>query len=139
VSIPAVDYTYFSSIFPELAAIPSTVVDALNPVGLNYVSEATYGTSSQYALALAIAHLYALGFSKGAGQITGDRVGDISQQNVALEQKKGSMGMTTYGLRLRELGRMLKPGGIFVGGGPPQQLPPPFGGFQPTWQRGGWF
>jgi hypothetical protein len=134
VSIPAVDYAYFTSVFPEfLNVIAPGTVDALNAPALNYVGENVYGKSSQYALGLAIAHLYTLGTLKGMGPVTMDKIGDLTTQNAALEQKKGSLGMTTYGLRLRELGRMLAPGGTWVGGISTTPLPAPFGGAQPTW------
>lgn len=131
-SIPTVTYAYFASVFPELSSIPSAVVDALDPVARNYVSEAIYGDAGQYALALAIAHIYALGMSKGGGPVTAERIGELSVSYGQLSTTN-SMQSTTYGMRLRELGRMLSPGGVYVGGDPAQTGVPPFGGYQPTW------
>ena len=134
-SIPAVTYAYLCDpvmgICPELSAMPSTVVDALNPVGLIYVSEDVFKDASQYALALAIAHFYVLGQMKGSGPVTSASVGDLSTAFAALPTDQGALRMTSYGQRLRDLGRMLRPGGVWAGGGPP--MPPPFGGYQPTW------
>lgn len=138
-SIPAVDYAYLVSIMPELASMPTALVDALNPVGLAYVGANVFvpnETNGKYALALAIAHSYTLGQLRGGGPVTMDKVGDLQTQVAALPMDQGSLGMTTYGLRLRELGRMLAPGGVWIGGfADVYPLPAPFGGPQPTWPR----
>ena len=131
-SIPTVDYAYFASIFPELASTPSAVVTALDPVARFYVSESVYGQAGQYAVALAIAHLVTLGMQKGAGPISSEGIGDLSVACATLSTEN-SMQMTSYGMRLRELGRMLRPGGVFVGGSPTGVGVPAFGGYQPTW------
>lgn len=133
-SIPAVTKAYFASIFPELASTPEAVVDALNPIGLNYVGEAIFGSSdtAQYALALAIAYMVTLGGTKGGGPVTMDKIGELSTSYAAMSTDE-SMKMNTYGLRLLELGKMLTGGGFFVGGDPSGVNQQPFSGYQPTW------
>lgn len=133
--MPTVDYAYFISILPEFdGKIGPLTVDALNGVAPAYVSESVYKEQTRYALALAIAHLYTLGQMRGAGPVSSVATGEVNESYAALATEKGSMAMTTYGLRLRELGRMMRPGGVWTGG-QEATLPPPFGGMQRTWDR----
>lgn len=126
-----VSSAYFNSVFPELASTPAATVDALNAPCRVYVSEAKFGDSGQYALALVIAHNIALGMTKGGGPVTSERVGDVSVGYAALPTTT-AMHMTSYGQRFLELARMLSIP-IVTDGMSGAILPQPFGGLQPTW------
>lgn len=134
-ALPTVDYTYLTSIFPELAnIIPSAVVDALNPIGALWVAESVFGTGdrAKYALALSIAHEFTLGQRLGGGPVTSDKIGDLATAYAALPVDKGHLQQTTYGQRLWQQIRIARPGGIVTNASGPADAPG-YSGPQPTW------
>lgn len=130
-----VDSTYFNSVFPELSTTPPALITALAPIAQLWVSQDVFPVEAQlYAQALVLAHWVALQSRLGAGPVTEDRVGDVASSYAALPVDKGTFKMTTYGQRYLELGRLFKFPTSFVPGGALTGIPP-FGGFQPTWDR----
>lgn len=129
-----VDSAYFNSIFPELSTTSPAVVDAMDSIADLYVAPGVLPDKAQdYAKALVIAHFIVLGQQGGAGMVTSDRVGAIGTSYAALPTNKGQFNLTSYGQRFIDLVRTYRLPTMFVGGA--GQLPPPFGGPQPTWDR----
>ena len=130
-----VDPTYFQNVFPELASTSAATIEALNGPACLYVSPNVFKESTQYATALIIAHMLTLGSMRGGGPVTSDKIGDLTTSQAALSTAT-AMQMTSYGMRFLELARMFSFPLLADNGGAGRILPPPFGGYQPTWPEG---
>lgn len=88
-------------------------IDDLNATAELLINEGVFGDMTRYARMLYIAHLLKLSLLQGSGNVTAEKVGDLSR-SYASPADGAVLSMTSYGVELKKIQRIKARGQLFV-------------------------
>lgn len=94
----------FVAVFPHFATVDQAVLSAVQVFVTDEASKATFGVDYVKAIMLLVAHWLTLEGRKGNGQLTSERVGDLSASYQPGDIKR-SIETTSYGATFLRLAR----------------------------------
>jgi len=99
----AVDKEYLVCLFEEFSDVDSDRIDKILPIFASQISATVFGTQTDYATALLLAHVLKISKNKGSGMVTSKKAGDLSIGFSSSSDDE--LGLTAYGLEFKRLRR----------------------------------
>jgi len=109
----AVDRDYLILHCAEFAEADKGRVLDLNATAELVINEGVFGDMTRYARMLYIAHLLKVSLLQGGGNVTAEKVGDLSRSYAAPADAMG-LSMTSYGVEFKKIQRMKARGRLFI-------------------------